>query len=207
MKQFLSNSLIAAEWLLLYVGFPIFVWSDLLSANKLLLFFVPVSYSALVYFRSRPIIETRQSPIELYLGLRIFLNMLFLGVLAYFLIPEDFFVLPREQETLWLLLMLLYPVISVLPQEFFFRRFYFWRYQRLFPNQWAMMLSSAITFMFVHIVYDNWIALILTLAGGLLFASSYMWTRSLTICWLEHSLYGMTIFTVGLGRYFLESIT
>jgi membrane protease YdiL (CAAX protease family) len=97
-------------------------------------------------------------------------------------------------------------LISVLPQEFFFRQFYFWRYERLFQNQWAMMASSAITFMFVHIVYDNSVALLLTLAGGLLFASSYMWTRRLSICWLEHSLYGMTIFTVGLGRYFFEPV-
>ncbi len=206
MKQFLSNSLIAIEWLFLYVGFPVFVWSDLLSANKLLLFMVPVAYSALVYFHYRPVIQTRQSPFELYLGLRIPVNILLLGLLAYILVPDEFFLLPREQETLWLLLMLFYPLISVLPQEFYFRRFYFWRYARLFPNQWVMMLSSALTFMFVHIVYDNWIALLLTLVGGVLFASSYMWTRSLSICWLEHSLYGMTVFTVGLGRYFFEPV-
>jgi membrane protease YdiL (CAAX protease family) len=200
------DSLIVAEWLALYVGFPIFVWADLLSANKLLLFFVPVGYSALVYFYSRPEIKVRKSPFELFLGLRILLITLILIVLAYLLVPAGLFSLPREKQTLWILIMLLYPVISVLPQEFFFRRFYFWRYERLFPNQWVMMVSSAIAFMFVHIVYDNWVALILTLAGGLLFSSSYMWTRRLSVCWFEHTVYGLVIFTVGLGSYFYETI-
>jgi hypothetical protein len=38
--------------------------------------------------------------------------------------------------------------------------------------------------------------------GGLLFAHTYHTSKSLALVWLEHTLYGWTLFTLGLGWYF-----
>jgi hypothetical protein len=43
----------------------------------------------------------------------------------------------------------------------------------------------------------------LSTVGGLLFVSTYLRTRSLLAVVWEHALYGIALFTVGLGRYFV----
>ncbi len=42
----------------------------------------------------------------------------------------------------------------------------------------------------------------MTIVGGWIFASRYRRTRSLFTVSVEHALYGMLVFTVGLGQYF-----
>ena len=69
-----------------------------------------------------------------------------------------------------------------------------------------MILSSALSFGFLHIMYDNAIAVGFTLLGGLVFSISYTKSRRLLVPTLEHSLYGLVIFTSGLGRFFYEPI-
>jgi membrane protease YdiL (CAAX protease family) len=96
--------------------------------------------------------------------------------------------------------MCLYPLLSVWPQEIIFRRFLFHRYERLFGNQ--ITSASAIMFSYAHIIFLTSLAVLLTLAGGLLFARSYAKTRSLKLTGLEHAIYGCLVFTIGLGQYF-----
>ena len=202
----MKTALLIIEWLLLFVGVPLFAWSDFYQGSKLLIFVLPVAYSALIYFHYRPDIRPVIPRYNLYLGSRTLAGLVFLFLLALWLVPDGFMFLPREKQDLWLLILVLYPLISALPQEFYFRRFYFWRYERLFRNQWLLMISSALTFMFIHIVYDNWVAILLTLAGGLLFSFTYMQTRRLSLCWIEHSIYGLAIFTAGLERFLYEPV-
>jgi membrane protease YdiL (CAAX protease family) len=98
--------------------------------------------------------------------------------------------------------MLAYPVLSVYPQGLLYRAFFFDRYATLFPGKWAMILASAAVFAFLHIIFRNWLAVALTFAGGLLFATRYSETGSMATSSLEHALYGCWLFTVGLGQYF-----
>jgi membrane protease YdiL (CAAX protease family) len=98
--------------------------------------------------------------------------------------------------------MVAYPVLSVYPQGVLYRAFFFERYVDLFPGKWAMILASAAAFSFLHIIFRNWLAVGLTLAGGVLFALRYQETDSLATSSFEHSLYGCWLFTVGLGQYF-----
>lgn len=98
--------------------------------------------------------------------------------------------------------MVLYPLLSVLPQEFLFRAFFFHRYQPLFGEGAGIVLASALAFGFVHIIFGNWLAVVLSFFGGLLFATTYRLNRSMPLVWLEHALFGNLIFTIGLGRYF-----
>jgi membrane protease YdiL (CAAX protease family) len=114
------------------------------------------------------------------------------------------FILVRERPLLWLLLMIVYPVFSVYPQELVYRAFFFHRYKRVFPNRLMMIGASALVFSYMHLVFHNSVAVLLTLAGGILFAGTYSNTRSTFAASFEHALYGCFIFTAGLHSYFLR---
>jgi len=102
----------------------------------------------------------------------------------------------------WAIVMVAYPVASVYPQGVLYRAFFFERYTALFPGKWAMIVASAGAFAFLHIIFRNWLAVDLTIAGGLLFAWRYDKTKSLAASGFEHALYGCWLFTVGLGQFF-----
>ncbi len=116
--------------------------------------------------------------------------------------PERMFGFVRERPGMWALVMLLYPILSVCPQGIVYRAFVFHRYRRLFPTKAARIAASAVAFSAVHVIFENWIAPALTLAGGALFAWTYERSGSETPAALQHALFGCTVFTVGLGWYF-----
>jgi uncharacterized protein len=116
--------------------------------------------------------------------------------------PETFLRFPRSNPLSWALVMVLYPPLSVYPQAIIYRAFLFERYRRLFGVGWGIVLASAVAFAFVHIVFRNLLAVVLTLPAGLLFAARYWQTGSLAASSFEHALYGCAIFTIGLGRWF-----
>ena len=107
----------------------------------------------------------------------------------------------RQRPWLWALVMLLYPLLSVYPQGVVFRVFLFHRYRPLFVTGSARITASCLAFGYMHIVFDNWVAMVLTLTGGLLFAITYHRTRSAPLAALEHALYGCFVITLGLGRF------
>lgn len=126
-----------------------------------------------------------------------------IGVLTFFLVPDKLFDLPINHPSSWLLILLLYPVISVLPQELLFRTFFFHRYKPLFASKPLRALLSASSFGFAHIIYGNVLAVILSFFAGLFFSYRYIQTKSLIIVSIEHSLWGAFVFTIGLGSYFI----
>lgn len=116
--------------------------------------------------------------------------------------PERFLEFARRNTGMWAVVMVLYPVFSVYPQEIVFRGFFFHRYASLFGRPWALIIASAVVFGYVHVVMGNTLAIALSAIGGVLFGWTYLRTRSLPAVAVEHALYGCFIFTVGLGRYF-----
>ncbi|MBK1783890.1 CPBP family intramembrane glutamic endopeptidase [Prauserella cavernicola] len=116
--------------------------------------------------------------------------------------PDLLLALPSEQPGLWALIVLGYPLASVYPQELLFRTFLFHRYRPVFGEGALMVAASAATFGFVHIAFGNWIAVVLSTAGGVIFANRYRRSRSLLTVSVEHALYGLLMFTIGLGEYF-----
>lgn len=116
--------------------------------------------------------------------------------------PQWLFWLPRHQPMVWLAFLPAYPLISVLPQELIYRSFFFHRYRPLFGDGRAMIVASAVAFGYMHIVFNNPMAVLLTLLGGALFAWRYRHARSLLLATVEHALYGILVFTVGLGPFF-----
>lgn len=125
---------------------------------------------------------------------------------AWVFIPDRLFSLPRERPLTWVMVMILYPLLSVVPQEFLFRSYFFKRFSLLIPNPLHMKLASALAFGWVHIVLHNWVAVVFSAIGGYLFADTYHKTKSLAAACLEHALYGCYIFTIGMGFYFYHGI-
>lgn len=127
-----------------------------------------------------------------------------IGVYVRLVHPEALFGLVKSRPEIWAIIMVGYPLLSVYPQEIAWRTFFFHRYRRVLPGRWLMIAGSAAAFGFAHIVFHNWMAVVFTLIGGLLFAHTYARTKSTLAASIEHALYGCFIFTIGLGRYFFS---
>jgi membrane protease YdiL (CAAX protease family) len=104
----------------------------------------------------------------------------------------------------------LYPVVSVYPQGVLYRAFFLHRYAGLLPatpaGELALLVASGAAFGFLHIIFRNPLAVVLTFFGGILFAWRYKETESLSVSSFEHALYGCWLFTVGLGQYFYHGV-
>jgi membrane protease YdiL (CAAX protease family) len=118
--------------------------------------------------------------------------------------PERLFEFVRREPLLWLVVMLLYPLLSAYPQGVVYRAFVVHRYRELLPQRWALILASALAFSLVHVVFRNWVAPVLSLFGGALFAWTYERTGSSLVATLQHALFGCFLFTIGLGWYFYQ---
>jgi len=116
--------------------------------------------------------------------------------------PGRFLNFPRERPWLWLAVMVLYPVLSVFPQELFYRVYFFRQFRSLFGDRWGMVIASLVAFSWVHIIFRNPYAIGLTAVGGYYFADTYRRSGSLRLVCTEHALYGCLVFTVGLGEFF-----
>jgi len=110
----------------------------------------------------------------------------------------------RKIPLLWFFLMILYSLLAVYPQELIYRTFFFHRYKRFFQNHVIMIVASAVVFSYMHIVFHNVVAMVLTLVGGVFFATTYFKTRSTFAVSFEHALYGSFVFSVGLHSYFIQ---
>lgn len=192
---------LAAEFLLLFAGGPLLI----LWCRRPGILFALLWLGALgAWFATRGV---RRQSHDVWRDLRgVLLRFALLAppiVLATWLwLPQDFLSMPRQRPVLWAAVMVLYPLLSVWPQEMLYRAFLFARYRPLFGGERACIAASAIAFGFAHVIFVNWIAIAMTTAGGWLFARDYARHRSLRLTCLEHSLFGCLIFTIGLGRFF-----
>lgn len=118
--------------------------------------------------------------------------------------PERMFsTLVNHPERL-LVISVLYPLLSALPQEIVFRALWFRRYREILPDGHQGMLVNAAFFSLAHLMYWNGVVLAMTFAGGLVFAWAHSVRRSFPMAWLMHSIAGLIVFTVGLGIYFFS---
>jgi len=116
--------------------------------------------------------------------------------------PDLLWSFPREHTRTWLVLMVTYPLLSVYPQELIFRTFLFHRYDPLFGGARTKIAASGTAFGMAHIVFANWAAPLCTAVIGFWFARRYAHSESTLTVTVEHILWGMLAFTVGLGWYF-----
>ncbi|MEM9415115.1 MAG: CPBP family glutamic-type intramembrane protease [Planctomycetota bacterium] len=117
--------------------------------------------------------------------------------------PSGLFGLPREITALWAIIMLAYPWFSVYPQNLIYRACFCKRYAPILGTGWSMILINALLFSFGHVMFGNWVVLLLTLVGGVLFTRTYLKHQSLLLASIEHALYGSFCFSVGIGIFLL----
>lgn len=126
--------------------------------------------------------------------------LLMLGATALFK-PALLFNFIREKPYFWALVMVAYPIISVIAQEIVYRRYMFARFGG-FLAPTALIALTGLAFGMAHLAFNNWVAPAMCVIGGVIFSHTYHKTRSLWLVSIEHALYGNFVFTVGLGQYF-----
>ncbi|MEL6266978.1 MAG: CPBP family intramembrane glutamic endopeptidase [Pseudomonadota bacterium] len=124
------------------------------------------------------------------------------GAAVLWLRPHALLAMPVQRPALWLTIMLLYPLVSALPQELIFRALFFHRYGTLFASRNALIAANAAAFGFGHLFYQNWVAITLSAGAGAFIAYAYGRTGSFPLAWALHALGGMVLFTLGLGVFF-----
>lgn len=199
---------LAIELVLLFFGLPTVFWYNFAGVSPLFIigaaFLCMLAY--LYFFKGFPngnFFRLRGTKKELLRVLIIF-ACLAPPLVAYLLLfhPDLFLSFAKTKPKLYILVMFLYPLVSVYPQEVIYRAFIFTRYKPLFGSGVAMVLCSAGAFGYAHIIFQNYLAVILTGVGGVLFSITYLRSKSLFVTSLEHALYGCFIFTLGLGQFF-----
>jgi membrane protease YdiL (CAAX protease family) len=116
--------------------------------------------------------------------------------------PGRLFYVWEHNRSLIPYLLVMYPLLSALPQELIFCNFFFTRYKPYFGEGALMIFMSALVFAYAHMLYINPVAPTFSFLGGLIFASTYSKTKSLALVTIEHGLYGNALFITGLGWYF-----
>ncbi len=119
---------------------------------------------------------------------------------VYIMDASALFCVPRNKPDVWVTILFVYTFLSVWPQEVIYRTFFFERYKTLFTNKKIFIFVNAIVFSMAHLFLRNTLVTVLTFIGGLLFAYTYMQTKSTTLVSIEHAAYGNWLFTVGMGE-------
>lgn len=174
---------------------PFWVWPVLVSVTSVGL----VLLVATPGFRWRSLVEGGIDWRSV--GLVAVLTAVAAALLVSVLVPDRAFGLPRRSLGRWALVMLLYPLLSALPQELLFRPLFFHRYGGLFPNPRVAVAVNGVVFGLAHLMFWNWIALAMTTAGGILFALGYR-RHGFPTAVAMHAVAGCILFTSGLGAFF-----
>lgn len=113
---------------------------------------------------------------------------------------DNLFVVVLNKPLLWFIILFVYSLFSVYPQELIYRTFFFERYHKLFKSESLFIIVNAALFSLAHIFFKNGLVMILTFIGGILFALTYKKTNSTLLVSIEHAIYGCWLFTVGMGE-------
>ena len=208
----MSNSIKIFEIFLIGFLFPLTIIYFGLSRYILFFIWVVFFYTLFIYvifYKSKNIlfcIFQIKSNFNLNYFYLIIIRWIVLSIFLYLftseLFPEKLFIIQKENPTVMYAVLFLYPFFSAFPQEFIFCTFFFKRYKSLFKKEYTLIFMSALIFCFAHVFFINWVAPLLSLFGGLMFATTYSKTNSLLLVSIEHALYGNTLFFIGLGWFF-----
>lgn len=135
-------------------------------------------------------------------GLRLFIGLGGTYILMSIYYPEDRFVVFSHMG-FFIRIVFIYSFLSVSVQELIYRPFFFQRYGSLFArNRWGMLaliFINALLFAWAHAFFGSWLVVVVTFFGGLFFAYSWYRYQSYTWVWLEHAIYGLWLFALGIG--------
>jgi membrane protease YdiL (CAAX protease family) len=201
-----SKGLLIAEFLLLFVALPVVFRLLPVRLSPLPALWLAAWYCAwtlrrapepVSYWNTRGLAASLPGIVAIFAA-----SAIAVTAAVYWLRPHLLFGFVRTNPIFWAVVMVLYPLLSVLPQGVIYRVFFFERYEPLFGSTAALILASAAAFGFSHLIFRSPWSVALTFVAGVLFAWRYHATGSLLVSSLEHALYGCYMFTVGLGGLF-----
>jgi membrane protease YdiL (CAAX protease family) len=193
-----------SEFFIIFILIPIGFSFDFNAWIKFSIGLIGFAYIILVLLK----IEKLNFKIALNLDWKLFFKNTFFKLLViailtslfmFFTNKETLFNVLINKPKLWVLILFIYSIFSVYPQELIYRTFFFQRYKELISNKILFIFINAIVFSLGHIFFRNTLVLILTFLGGLLFAFTYSKTKSTLFVTIEHAIYGSWLFTVGMG--------
>ncbi|MBU3011430.1 CPBP family intramembrane metalloprotease [Polaribacter vadi] len=141
--------------------------------------------------------------VVLEIGIRFLIIALLTTLVLYYQNKEQLFNVILNKPDLWLKFSGVYILFSVIPQELIYRTFFVKRYQNLIKNKWLFIFINSVLFSFAHIWFQSFTVLAFSFVGSLLFAHTYLKTKSNWLIILEHSIYGVCLYTVGYGELFM----
>lgn len=200
------NKPLFLEHLLLFVLFPFSLVLDFSIFIKLGIGVIALIYVTIIshqynYFKSSDtIFSSSQKKIYLkHLVIKFFSIALLTSLIIIIFYKENLFNAPQNNLGKYFVFTGIYVILSVIPQEFVYRKFYFQRYKTLFKSDKQLILINTLVFCLGHLFFSNLLVLVITFVGGLLFSLSYMSHKSFKWICIEHSLYGLWLYTIGLG--------
>lgn len=200
-----NKYLLLTEFILVYFLIPLLIYFKLIVFSKMLILFLLALVALLILYHDNNFDKKRLLLVhcQKYHFLSIFLRFCFSSAAILLLIlifsPRAFSQVTFNKPLTWITSSLSYLSMSVIPQELIYRTYLFHRYRLIFKGNFLPIAISTFSFTFAHIVYENYFALVLTLIGGYYFSVTYQKSRSLIITVAEHFMYGMFIFSIGIG--------
>jgi uncharacterized protein len=200
----LSKRVRFAELIILFVILPLVYLIEAFPIHKLIPLIFLFAYCFIVLYRNGEIkVKQFRGSVDwkiIFIRFILFVLILFTAVVFF-------------SNNLWadfsgnkklIIMLAVYPLLSALPQELIFRKFFFHRYADLFSNRDFLLVINILLFSFAHIYFGNWIVIVFTLVGGLIFTLTFLKYKSLWVVTVEHSLYGLLILSSGLSPYFYK---
>ena len=206
---FTSRLYRCVELIILSIVIPCGILFFNLSAFVLAFLWVISFYCLLIFYFFERKVENSNGP-GIGINKTIILIVLFrwlviafgLLIFTFYVFPDKLFIVQTTNPGFIWKILVFYPLFSAFPQEFIFCKFFFARYKPFFGEKELMVAMSALAFCLAHILFINWVAPMLGLFAGIIFARTYKKTKSLLLVSIEHSLYGNALFVLGLGWFF-----
>ena len=168
----------------------------------LTLYLVSILSLVILYFDKTFLFTSLKKKIDWKFVIIFSVVFFFLGFFYVLLLDKNLlFIFPKTNFKLWLIVIFIYPFLSVIPQELVYRVFFF---QRYFPNInrfYFPVFLNLVVFAYGHLVFSNMHAIIITAIVSPIFTYAYL-KKSFLTCVILHTLGGQIIFTLGLGKYF-----
>ncbi len=202
----MSKLYLWSEFVAIFFIMPLLYFFELIPIHKAIPL-VLVFFYCLAVMYNRKNISRKIFRIKSYCSLKeVAMKSLFLLVVSslwVYIFREDvFFHLPLNNFWIWVFIIFSYPIWSAFTQEFIFRFFFYQRYRILFDSILVMIFVNALCFAMAHIIFRNWVALVFTFVGSIVFSLTYIRSKSLNVVFIEHSIYGNIFFTNGFGIFF-----
>ena len=197
------NTLKKLEFFFIFLALPSCIFFlDSTTIVFLILYLVFILSPAILYFDKTFFFVSLKKKIDWKFVLIFTFSFIFLGFIYVLIIDKNLlFIFPKTNFKLWLVVIFVYPFLSVIPQEIIYRVFFFQRYFPKNNNFNFLIILNMFVFSYGHLVFNNIHAILITAIVSPIFTFAYL-KKSFLTCVVLHSLGGQIIFTLGLGKYF-----